>query len=440
MHFIVYRLICVHLCIRIYSYTYMCALAYESFNITFHIFPMSLEATLISAASTCPFLPSSCVQMYISEISPPGLRGFLGTLPQFAVVLGIGLVYGLGAVPLHNDDYDELSYEYLAAVVGGLVVLYEVLLLTVKESPSWLIRKKYDGAAQKSLKWLRGSKVSIHEEADKLTKSIFHHRDVGSLQILKLLRKRTVWKPLILTGFIMFFQQFSGVNAFIFYSGPIFKMANVAKPNLVAAGAVGIIQIAATFVCVLLTDLVGRRWLLMIGSVGMAVTTVSIGVYFYLQETFCINTTANATAGAVSHLLVSNAPSGICSTGFSALAITSVAVYIITFSLGWGAIPWLLSAEMFPMLVRGKCMSVATFINWVFATVITAGYQGYVGLVHSYGAFWTFSIILVLSFLFVILFLPETKGKSLQEIEAKFAGSHVEDLVLEEEGVNVVID
>lgn len=391
--------------------------------------------------------------MYISEISPPGLRGLLGTLPQFAVVIGIGLVYGLGAVPIKsdlkpNDYYHHLSYEYLAAVVCVIVLLYEVLLFTVKESPSWLIRKRFNNAANNSLKWLRGPNVPIDREADKLSRNIFQNRAVGSLQILKLLRKRTVWKPLILTGFIMFFQQFSGINAFIFYSGPIFKMAGVENPNLVATGAVGIIQIAATFVCVLLTDLVGRRWLLMVGSAGMAVSTVSMGVYFFLVEYYCVlnttrivNATTNATSIGGLHLQASNATNPvICGSAFSALAITSVAVYIIAFSLGWGAIPWLLSAEMFPMMVRGKCMSVATFINWVFATIITAAYSKYADTVHPYGAFWTFSIILVISFFFVIFFLPETKGKSLQEIEAKFAGSHVEDLVLEDDGVNVVID
>ena len=389
--------------------------------------------------------------MYISEISPPGLRGLLGTLPQFAVVIGIGLVYGLGAVaitsaPEPNDYYPHLSYEYLAAVVCVIVLLYEVLLFTVKESPSWLIRKRFNDAANNSLKWLRGPNVPIEREADKLSRNIFQNRAVGSLQILKLLRKRTVWKPLILTGFIMFFQQFSGINAFIFYSGPIFKMAGIASPNLVATGAVGVIQIAATFVCVLLTDLVGRRWLLMVGSVGMAVSTVTMGLYFFLVEHSCkatsiVNATTNATSIGGLHLQVSTTPNPvICSSDFSALAITSVAVYIIAFSLGWGAIPWLLSAEMFPMMVRGKCMSVATFINWVFATIITAAYSSYADTVHPYGAFWTFSIILVISFFFVIFFLPETKGKSLQEIEAKFAGSHVEDLVLEDDGVNVVID
>ena len=394
-----------------------------------------------------------CAQMYISEISPPGLRGLLGTLPQFAVVIGIGLVYGLGAVaiksaPKPNDYYPHLSYEYLAALVCVIVLLYEMLLFTIKESPSWLIQKKFNNAANNSLKWLRGPNVPIEKEADKLSKNIFRNRAVGSLQILKLLRKRTVWKPLILTGFIMFFQQFSGINAFIFYSGPIFKMADVAEPNLVATGAVGVIQIAATFVCVLLTDLVGRRWLLMVGSAGMAVSTVTMGVYFFLVEYFCVfnatrivNATTNATSIGGWLLQSSSAPNSvICGSAFSALAITSVAVYIIAFSLGWGAIPWLLSAEMFPMMVRGKCMSVATFVNWVFATIITAAYSNYADTVHPYGAFWTFSIILVISFFFVIFFLPETKGKSLQEIEAKFAGSHVEDLVLEDDGVNVVID
>ena len=403
------------------------------------------ELRLLPVSLLILFCPP-CVQMYISEISPPGLRGLLGTLPQFAVVIGIGLVYGLGAVAIQsglkpNDYYPYLSYEYLAAVVCVIVLLYEVLLFTVKESPSWLIRKRFNDAANNSLKWLRGPNVPIEREADKLSRNIFQNRAVGSLQILRLLRKRTVWKPLILTGFIMFFQQFSGINAFIFYSGPIFNMAGVAHPNLVATGAVGIIQIAATFVCVLLTDLVGRRWLLMVGSAGMALSTVSMGVYFFLVEGICGNATTNASSIGGLHLQASSASTHvICSSAFSALAITSVAVYIIAFSLGWGAIPWLLSAEMFPMMVRGKCMSVATFINWVFATIITAAYQKYADTVHSFGAFWTFSIILVISFFFVIFFLPETKGKSLQEIEAKFAGSHVEDLVLEDDGVNVVID
>lgn len=387
--------------------------------------------------------------MYISEISPPGLRGLLGTLPQFAVVVGIGLVYGLGALPVTNDSYLYLSYEYLAAVVCVIVVVYEVLLLTIKESPAWLIRKKYEDAASRSIRWFRGSKVKIDKEVDTLTKSIFQQKDVGALQILKLFRKRTVWKPLILTGLVMFFQQFSGVNAFIFYSGPIFKMANVTNPALVATGAVGAIQIAATFVCVLLTDLVGRRWLLMIGSAGMVVSTATMGLYFFLVDKFCVqgltdvNTTAaiNVTLGGVSQLPASNATiSIVCGPGFSALAITSVAVYMIVFSLGWGAIPWLLSAEMFPMLVRGKCMSIATFLNWVFATIITAAFQTYSETVNSYGAFWTFSVIMVASFFFVIFFLPETKGKTLHEIEAKFAGSHIEDMVVEDEGVNVVID
>ena len=382
--------------------------------------------------------------MYISEISPPGLRGLLGTLFQFAVVVGIGLVYGLGAIPVTNDFYSSLSYEYLAAVVCVIVVVYEVLLFTVKESPSWLIRKKYEDAASNSLRWFRGPKVKIDKEVETLTKSI-HRQDVSTVHIFKLFRKRTVWKPLILTGLVMFFQQFSGVNAIIFYSGSIFQSANVKKPALVATGAVGGIQIAATLVCVLLTDLVGRRWLLMIGSAGMVVSTATMGVYFFLVENFCrqgstvvATNLSNATLG-VSLLPASNATiSIVCGTSFSALAITSVAVYMIVFSLGWGAIPWLLSAEMFPMLVRGKCMSIATFLNWIFVTIITAAYQKYANTVTPYGAFWSFTVVMVVSFFFVLIFLPETKGKSLQEIEAKFAGSHAEDIILENEGDNVV--
>ena len=165
--------------------------------------------------------------MYISEVAPAKLRGTLGTLPQLNVVLGIGLVYGLGAIPVNNDDYTDLSYDYLAAVAFGLVILIELLLFTVKDSPQWLLLKHYENAARNALQWFRGPQINIDPEIRDLSKRMADHHELTYMQTFKLFPKRTVWKPLILVLFIMFFQQFTGINAVIFYGSIIFKDANV---------------------------------------------------------------------------------------------------------------------------------------------------------------------------------------------------------------------
>lgn len=384
---------------------------------------------------------SLLVPMYISESAPAFLRGTLGAWPQMSVVLGIGIVYGLGAIPAHMDAYDYFSYEYIAAIACVLVLVYEILLFTIKDSPTWLIRKQYRNAARNSLRWLLGPLVNLDHEVEKIERSQSRHKRISFLQALKLFRKRTVWKPLVLTCFIMFFQQFSGINAVIFYSGTIFTSGKVPKPALVATGTVGGIQIIATFICVLLTDLVGRKILLSVGAAGMALSSIAMGVYFFEIRDCSSSPNLNATTQVLSSLYSSPTQSVVCSEGFSALAIVSMIIYIATFSIGWGAIPWLLSSEMFPMVVRGQCMGIATFLNWMFASIISFGYQEYADdhVVHPYGAFWTFAGICILAFIFVLIFLPETKGKTLDEIEAGFAGRHVDDLVLQEGGVNVVL-
>ena len=364
--------------------------------------------------------------MYISESSPAFLRGALGAWPQLSITVGIGLVYALGAIPAQMDDYKKFSYEYIAVVAFALVLLYEVFLFTIKDSPYWLIQKKYNNAARNALRWFRGPSADVDHEIEKISRALSKDRKVSFLEALKLFRKRTVWKPLILTCFIMFFQQFCGINAVIFYAATIFKVGKVDSPVLVSAGTVGGTQIVATLVCVLLTDLVGRRILLLVGAAGMALSSVAMGVFFYeIRDPVCTNT-PNVT---------------VCQPPFSALAIVSMVVYITAFSIGWGAIPWLLSSEMFPLIVKGKCMGIATFLNWSLAAVISFGYQWYASdsVVHPYGAFWTFAGICILAFIFVLIFLPETRGKTLEEIEAHFAGKHYSDLVLQEEGVNVIM-
>ena len=112
----------------------------------------------------------------------------------------------------------------------------------------------------------------------------------------------------------------------------------------------------------------------------------------------------------------------VCNRDFGWLAIMSIGLYIFGFSISWGPIPFLLSSELFPTAVRGKCMSIGTFVNWGLAVIISFTFNSYRTLVYPFGAFWTFTGFSFLSFFFVLIFLPETKGKTLHEIEKYFAG------------------
>ena len=251
------------------------------------------------------------------------------------------------------------------------------------------------------------------------------NRNLNFLETFKLFPKRTVWKPLILIILLMSFQELVGISAVTFYGGTIFQIAGISNPNQVAAGAIGVISVLATTMGLLLMDVLGRKILLLISSTFALIATLSMGTYFYVTDSQSCDLNNTVVGLPV-----------VCSEGFNWLAILSIVLYVIGFSLGWGGIPWLLSSEIFPTVVRGKCMSIATFVSWAFAVIVTFSFNSYQAAVQPYGAFWTFAVFCALSFLFVLFFVPETKGKTLHEIEAHFAGTRMEDLVLEDEEDN----
>jgi len=195
----------------------------------------------------------------------------------------------------------------------------------------------------------------------------------------------------------MFFQQFSGINAIIYNAEGTFIQANVSKPGLLSSFSVGLTQIFATLFGAILTDVLGRRVLLIAGAVIMCGGISVAGAYTYLAN--------------IKHVY------------HDSMIITGIVFYDIGFSIGWGALSWLITSEIFPLRVRGFGVGITTFAHWIFATFVTGLYYYFQLQFNPHSTFWTFGFVCLCAAAFVALFIPETNGRSLEDIERTFDAS-----------------
>lgn len=327
-------------------------------------------------------------------------KGLFGNCNQLFITIGILISYILG-IRFGNV---RVSFYQVALVAGGLIAFFEFMMLFTYETPRWLFGKNKDFQGIKVLKHLRGPDAQVMREIDRI-KAVLR-KSYSVIEQLKEFRLRSVYQPFCLVVMLMFFQQFSGINAAMFYSSNIFKAAGF-KGNMVeiiSALAVGVTQIFATLLSVLLVDKLGRRVLLLASSVGMGVSSLALAVLFhFLDEKNC---KVNSDGAGCK-------PIGDATIG-------CVIIFIASFSIGWGPIPWTSMSELLPNRVRGLAASIATVINWSCATIVTLGFSYYARYVSDAVAWGSFAGVMVMSIFCVFLFLPETKGRSLEEIQEDF--------------------
>ena len=341
------------------------------------------------------------LKVYIAEISPAKLKGCFGNFNQLFITVGIAATYFLG---IQFGDY-QIHYYDIALVAVTLTILFEVLMMVATlESPRWLFSKNRDDTATQILKILRGKDAQVQTEIDEIKMGLKCKPSIKNQLIA--FKSQSVYHPFILVCFLMFFQQFTGINAAIFYAAQIFSDAGYSnnKVNLISFGAVGCVQVLATLASVALVDYLGRRTLLVASSIGIITSSFLLGVYFFIFNIKC-----------GSYLESAECPSGI-----EYLAIASVALFIISFSLGWGPIPWSSMGELLPSQARSLGASIATFLTNALAAIVIFAFPSYANLVSPQFVWWTFAIIMITSVVFVLLFLPEAKGKSLEEIQEHF--------------------
>jgi len=324
-------------------------------------------------------ISSVTAPIYISEVSPADRRGRLVGLFQFNVVLGILISY------LSNyliSQGGEASWRWMLGVQAFPSALFLVLIYFIPESPRWLILKK--GETGKALEILRViNPLNCKQELAAIKDSTLH--DTASSSSLFSGQYKT---PVILAVLFAFFNQVSGINAIIYYAPRIFEMAGLgAHSSLLSTVGIGLINFIFTLLGINIIDKVGRRTLMLVGSFGLVASLFLVAFTFYSG-----------------HL-----------NGF-AIPVYMM-MFIAFFAFSQGAVIWVFISEIFPNQVRAKGQTLGSSTHWVMAAIIAFCFPY---LAESLGGAVTFSffgVMMVCQLIFVWRFMPETKGRSLEQIE-----------------------
>lgn len=318
--------------------------------------------------------------IYISEISPANKRGQLVGLFQFNVVLGILVSY------LSNyliGQAGENSWRWMLGVQAFPALLFYILIHFVPESPRWLLlyRKNREAAIQVLRKI---NPLHYLDELETILASVKAENKTGFKATLFSKKYRfPVWLAILFA----IFNQVSGINAIIYYAPRVFEMAGLGtQSSLLSTVGIGLVNFAFTLIAINIIDKVGRRKLMLIGSVGLI-----------------------AALGLVSHSFYSDSPNGLAVTAY-------LMVYIACFAFSQGAVIWVFISEIFPNEVRAKGQTLGSLTHWVMAAIITFFFPMLSEWAGGGTTFLIFAVFMVLQLIFVWKIMPETKGKSLEQI------------------------
>ncbi|CAH1388815.1 unnamed protein product [Nezara viridula] len=360
-------------------------------------------AYLVTARAACGFcvgliLPSA--QVYVSECSHPRIRGRLGTLPAIFMAAGILVAYLLGYF---------FTWYRLALVSAAFPTALLLLLIPLPESPAWLRSRGKNKAADAAMDWLHLQPTAPQIELFTVTEvpkppalptpkenNIKHSKTKlrGPYSPSELFKK-SVLVPFGIVLAILVFQQISGIDTIIFYTVSIFQASGSDIGEYEATIVVGVVQLLATIFSIFIIDRFGRKPLLMWSGVIMVVSMIALGYYFYLHE-----------RGRA--------------FGLGSLPLISQMLFIAGFSVGFSNVPFILMGELLPSAQRSLLSSVSGAANLGSMFVVIKTYPDTVTVIGSEGAFWMYAGCSFVGCIFVYFLLPETKGKTLEEIEAIF--------------------
>ncbi|XP_044270984.1 facilitated trehalose transporter Tret1-like [Tribolium madens] len=340
--------------------------------------------TGMAAGASCVAAP-----LYTSEIAQKEIRGTLGSYFQLMVTIGIIFAY------LAGKFLTSMGYTIFCA---SLPVVFIVLFAFQPETPAFCLRSGLYDDALRALVRLRGPCESNEAELAEIEGTLKESLE-SSVSISQTFQKKANIKAFVIAFSLMFFQQFSGINAIILYSSDIFASAGSNLDANTAAIIVGAFQAVATFVSSLMIDKLGRKILLLTSSIVMAFSTLVLAIYFTLKYRTAID-------GAVLHEI-----------GF--IPIVSLCLFVVVFSIGLGPIPWMISSEIFTPEIKSIASSGAGTFNWFLAFLVTKFYLQVNECVGQDSTFYAFSILSLLGGVFVYFVVPETKGKTVEQVQAE---------------------
>jgi sugar porter (SP) family MFS transporter len=338
-------------------------------------------------------LASLIVPLYIAEIAPPDSRGALVSLNQLMITIGILLSYIVGVAFTPIEGW---RWMFAVAIIPALILGIGMFFLP--ESPRWLVK---NGKLAKARSVLIRSRVEAEVETEmqqmeELERIERQQAQVGYKELL------APWiRPALIIGIgLAIFQQITGINTVIYYAPTILEIVGFSAGGAIAATAlgVGVVNVGFTILAVRIIDRAGRRLLLLIGLIGMTVSLALLGFVFSLEST---------------------------SSAVGLLATICLGLYIASFAISLGPVFWLMISEIYPLNIRGSAMSVAALCNWGSNFVVALTFPVLLAALGGAGAFWLFAVLGIVAWFFVWFLVPETKGRSLEEIEADMRGTAV---------------
>ena len=326
-------------------------------------------------------ISSIAAPTYISEISSANNRGRLGILYQFNLVFGI-LVAFISNYLLQGVGGDN-DWRWMLGIEAVPALIYTLMVLGVPKSPRWLIIHKNDVAsARKVLNELSASPA----EAETMLRAIEedHHRTKGDKSSVFSAKYK---RSLILAFLIAFFNQLSGINFILYYAPEILQKAGFgSSDSLLSSISIGIVNLAFTFVGMVLIDRLGRKQLMYIGSVGYIVSLFMVAYGFYVESS-------------------------------ALFKLIFILTFIASHAIGQGSVIWIFISEIFPNRVRAYGQAWGSGTHWVFAALITLFGSVLINAFAPWVAFVFFGCFMVLQLFYTHFMMPETKGKSLEELE-----------------------
>lgn len=347
--------------------------------------------------------------MYVGEISPTALRGAFGTLHQLGVVIGILVAQILGLESLLGS---QSLWPLLLALTTLPAVVQSVMLIFCPESPRYLlISLNQEDEARQVLTRLRGHS-DVEDDIREMKEEAMKMSMEKKVSIPELFRNSTYRQPIIIAIILQLSQQLSGINAVIYYSTEIFRSAGITGPVFATIG-MGAVNTIFTVISLFLVERAGRRTLHMIGLAGMAVCVLfmTISLTLLKQEKPYQNGTAiyeYASEGGISPI--------------SILAILAVLGFVASFEMGPGPIPWFIVAELFSQGPRPAAIAVAGCCNWTASLIVGLSFLPLMKIIGP-NVFIIFLILLIIFFVFTYFRVPETKGRTFEDISRGFSNA-----------------
>nr|AHF27419.1 putative sugar transporter 5 [Phaedon cochleariae] len=322
------------------------------------------------------------IPMYVGEVAEDTNRGALGSMMNVFLCSGLFFAYCVG-------PYTSVMVFNLILAVFAIIFLPTFYFLS-PETPQYFISKGKYKEARESMQKIRGSTVNVDYELDAIQKK---SKEDGKGNIMDIYRSKALTKALGISVGLVFFQQFSGINAVLFYAQTIFKKAGTSIKPEICSIIIGGVQFGTSFLTPLIADRLGRKVLLLVSAVGMVIAEVPLGIYCYLD----------------SH--------GTNMSSVSFLPIVCLIAYIITYNFGFGPLPWAVMGEIFPANVKSIASSITAGFCWFCGFLIAKYFAAISDAIGMGPSFWIFSGFCAAAIPFTMFFVVETQGKNVDEIQ-----------------------